>query len=402
MHPARRRQLCIIILLAGVLTAPTVRAAQISGYIGVEARGFTEAAAYAGQHSEAVNTSLVVQPEFYQRWDEGGQSVTLVPFVRVDGQDKERTHMDVREAYWQKHTRDWQLSVGVRKVFWGTTESQHLVDIINQTDLIENPDGEDKLGQPMVQLSLFRDFGTFDFFVLPYFRERTYPGRPGRLRTGLIVDDSQATFDSGARNTHVDWAARWSHYFGPLDIGIAHFQGTSREPRFFLGVRDGDPVLVPHYDQIDQTSVDLQVTLGSWLWKLEALNRSGQDETFQAGVGGVEYTFFNVADRGWDIGLLLEYHYDSRGADSLSAFENDLFLGGRFAANDTQDTQFVGGIVQDLNSPTHSLYFEASRRITDHINIEAESRLFNHVDEDDPLVPVEGDDYVQVGVNYFF
>ncbi|MCA9403968.1 MAG: hypothetical protein KC897_09320 [Candidatus Omnitrophica bacterium] len=378
------------------------RAAEISGYVGVEGRAFFEDAAFTGQHSGAVNVSLIAQPEFHQRWEDSGQSVTLVPFVRVDAQDKERTHLDVREGFWRKHTDDWQLSAGVRKVFWGTTESQHLVDIINQTDLIEDPDGEDKLGQPMVQLSLFRDFGTFDFFLLPYFRERTYPGRRGRLRTGLIVDGEQATFDSDARNTHVDWAARWSHYFGPLDIGIAHFQGTSREPRFFLGTRGGDPVLVPHYDQIDQTSVDAQVTLGSWLWKLEALNRSGQDETFQAGVGGVEYTFFNVAGRGGDLGLLMEYHYDSRGADSLSVFENDLFAGGRFAANDTQDTQFVGGIVQDLNSRTNSLYFEASRRITDHLNIEAESRLFNHVDEDDPLAPLAGDDYLQMRVNYFF
>ncbi|MDD7885073.1 hypothetical protein [Flavivirga sp. 57AJ16] len=33
------------------------------------------------------------------------------------------------------------------------TESNHLVDIINQTDAVETFDGEEKLGQPMVQLS---------------------------------------------------------------------------------------------------------------------------------------------------------------------------------------------------------------------------------------------------------
>ena len=377
-------------------------AVEWAGYIGIEERVYVQDAAFSGQHAERVNSSVVAQPEFYHRWEESGQSVTVVPFVRVDAQDKERTHFDLREAFWQLTERDWELSVGVRKVFWGVTESQHLVDIINQTDLIENIDGEDKLGQPMVQLSVFRHFGTFDVFVLPYFRERTFAGRSGRLRTGPVVDMEQTTFDSGARTTHVDWAARWSHYFGPLDIGVAHFQGTSREPRFFPGLRGGTPVLIPHYDQIDQTSVDVQLTLGAWLWKLEALNRSGQDETFQAFVGGVEYTFFNVRSRGWDIGVLCEYHYDSRRENALTAFEDDLFIGGRFAANDTQDTQFVGGIVQDLNTRGNSLYFEASRRINNHWNVEGEARVFSHVDEDDPLVSFAHDDYVQIGVRYNF
>jgi hypothetical protein len=51
------------------------------------------------------------------------------------------------------------------------------VDIINQTDLVENIDGEDKLGQPMVHFSYFGDWGVVDFFLLPYLRERTYPGK---------------------------------------------------------------------------------------------------------------------------------------------------------------------------------------------------------------------------------
>ena len=67
-------------------------------------------------------------------------------------------------------------------MFWGVTELRHLVDIINQTDLVENLDGEQKLGQPMVQLTLLKDWGTLDFFAMPYFRERTFTGPDGRPR----------------------------------------------------------------------------------------------------------------------------------------------------------------------------------------------------------------------------
>lgn len=50
----------------------------------------------------------------------------------------------------------------------------HLVDIINQSDLVENPDGEDKLEKPLVKLTSGLPWraGTLNLFMLPYFRER--------------------------------------------------------------------------------------------------------------------------------------------------------------------------------------------------------------------------------------
>ena len=39
--------------------------------------------------------------------------------------------------------------------------------------------------------------------------------------------------------------------------------------------------ITPVYEQIKQTSIDLQAIIGSWLWKLEAINRSGQGDTFR-------------------------------------------------------------------------------------------------------------------------
>ncbi len=39
--------------------------------------------------------------------------------------------------------------------------------------------------------------------------------------------------------------------------------------------RSGAPVLVQHYDQIRQFGLDVQLTVGSWLFKLEAIQRAG-------------------------------------------------------------------------------------------------------------------------------
>ncbi len=114
---------------------------------------------------------------------ERGAACRFIPFYRYDANDAKRTRGDIRELYWQMDYRELSFKAGIDVVFWGVAESQHLVDIINQTDLVEDIDGEEKLGQPMVNLDYMTDLGTWQFYLLPYFRERTFPGEQGRLRT---------------------------------------------------------------------------------------------------------------------------------------------------------------------------------------------------------------------------
>ena len=136
-----------------------------------------------------------------------------------------------------------------------------MVDIINQTDLVEDPDAEDKLGQPMLKLAFLRDWGTLTFFAMPRFRERTFPGRQGRLRSEPAVDTSQAVFASSLDVWHPDFAVRWAHTLGDWDMGLAHFSGTSREPRLLPGLDSKRrATLMPRYDLIHQTSLEAQLT----------------------------------------------------------------------------------------------------------------------------------------------
>src|SRR5690606_9058446 len=149
---------------------------------------------------------------------------------------------------------DWDVVAGIERVFWGVAESRHLIDVINQVDLVENLDEEDRLGQPMVNVNYYTRFGAFGAFVLPGFRERTFPDRDARLsRPGPVIADD-ARYESGAEQYHVDFAARWWHTIGGLDIGLAHFHGTGREPRLIPEMRPVGPILVPFYDQIDESS----------------------------------------------------------------------------------------------------------------------------------------------------
>ena len=278
------------------------------------------------------------------------------------------------------------------------------MDIINQTDLVEQPDGEAKLGQPMIDLTLIGSWGTLDFFVLPGFRERTFPGPEGRLRTDLVVDTDNPIFESDKEEQHIDFAIRWAHYIGIWDIGLSHFHGTSRDPIFVPDFEaEPLPVLRPFYPQIDQTGLDLQATIESWLLKLEVIRRSGfGEETYVAATGGFEYTLYGVWGSVADIGLLSEYSYDDRRQNITVPFDNDVFAGLRLTLNDTQSTTLLTGCFFDLDETGRVCRVEGSRRINDNWFLELEVRVFSKLGDRHPLYALRQDDFVGLTLEYNF
>ena len=385
-----------ILLLPGLLFA-----GEWSGFVEGQIRYFPQQALDDDQSDSTF--SLALQPEYYHRWDKGNQSLLFVPFARYDRQDEERTHGDIRELIWTYAGDGFETRAGIGKVFWGVTEALHLVDVINQTDLVENPDGEQKLGQPMLKLSLERDWGILDFYLLPGFRERTFPGEEGRLRTHPRVDSDAARYESDREERHLDFALRWSHYLGDWDIGLSHFSGTSRDPVFIPTLSgSGEPVLTPYYELMHQTGLDLQATKGDWLWKLEAIHRRSDSDRYIAATGGFEYTLVGIRDSAMDLGLLAEYLYDDRRDEATTPFENDLFLGLRLTANDIDGSELLAGVIHDLDGNTALFNLEASRRIGNSWKASLQARLWFNVDEDDPLAGLRRDDYLEFSLARYF
>ena len=389
-------------LLFPYTSATRAQTVEVSGYFALESRLFPQSPLLPEQYS-GTNFSFSAQPEFYGEWSQGDQSLLFVPFVRVDQHDGNRTHLDIRELYWQRIWRNWELSIGLRKIFWGVTESQHLVDIINQSDSLENLDVEDKLGQPMVNLSAIRSFGTVNFFLMPYFRERPFLQSDARLRQPVRIDTDRAEYESGREQWHLDWAVRWFHTIGIFDIGLSHFSGTARAPVFEpTQSESGELILTPFYNTIDQTGLDMQTTTGGWLLKLEAINRFGEGERFWASVGGFEYTFANIKSSGIDLGVLFEYHYDERGKTATTPFDDDLFFGSRLAFNDVQSTNILAGALIDRDSGSTFLNIEASRRLGNRYRLEVELRSFLGASEQDLLYGLRKDHYLQIELAQYF
>ena len=59
--------------------------------------------------------------------------------------------------------------LGIGQVFWGVTESKNVVDMINQFDAVYDPLYKTKLGQPLINLTLIRDTGYYEFYIYDLF-----------------------------------------------------------------------------------------------------------------------------------------------------------------------------------------------------------------------------------------
>jgi hypothetical protein len=362
--------------------------------LGVEDRFFLNNGLYEGQKRNYL--SIAAEPEYSFKWNEKKSLAKATLFGRYDQYDTRRTHFDIRELYWQRVQNNHEISIGIKKIFWGVTESAHIVNVINQPDIVESFDGEEKLGQPMIHYSYQSKKGTFDFFYMPYFRKPTFPGKHGRLRTPFLIDKSMIAFESSMEEYRPDVAVRWSHYIGKFDFGLSHFYGTSRQP-LIESLENFRPV----FAIVNQTGLDLQATTGPILWKLESIYNANHVTNYTALAAGFEYTFGNVNRKGLDIGLLGEYLYDSRDALALTSLQNDVFGGTRFAFNNTQDSQILAGAIFDLERKTWLYSVEASQRIKESWKIELEGRFFGNVSEREFIYFIRKDSFLKLAVNKY-
>nr|WP_181136618.1 hypothetical protein [Vibrio jasicida] len=384
-------------IFAGLTTMPfsgSLLAAELAGQVNIEHRQFFSDGAQGQGKGQA---SLVLQPEFYWDLKDGEASFTFTPFYRLDSMDDERTHGDIREALYLTYWDDYELRVGISKVFWGVTESAHLVDVINQVDAVEAVDGEDKLGQPMVHFTSVKDWGVVDAMVLPYFRERTFAGKDGRLRIDPVVSDD-ALYESSREEKHVDVAFRYAQMFGDWDVGLSYVYGTNRDPYF----RFDQGELKPYYALMSHVGLDVQGIVGDWLWKLESVYRDSFDNHVGV-VTGFEYTIVGAFETVWDVGIIGEYLYDSRGNNAQNIGQNDVFAGIRLALNDEDGTEILTGITQDLdNSDVYNAKLEASSRISNHFKWQIDAWLFKNETPTDLLYFARDDDFVELSIQYYF
>jgi len=365
---------------------------------------FPESPLYSGQKHN--NYSISIDPEIYAEWS-NNKNITFRPFYMIDNEDSHRTHFDIRELRYSLYGDNWETNIGIGQVFWGVTESKNLVDIINQFDVVDDPLLKTKLGQPLINLTLIEDYGYFDFYIMSYFRERTSPGKKGRLRTDPYFIKNSTTYEGGSQWTP-ELAARWSNNYDDYDISFHGFLGYGRAPSIDVKIIDGLTNYAPNYQRVRQLGGTVQRTLDSTLLKLEWIARHGEKDAnlrrggYFSSVLGLEHTLFqSIGDNG-DISLLIEYNFDSRRSRSSDSLQDDIFIASRFVLNDAQNTEMLIGSIFDLDGDGQIYQLDFGRLLHDSLKLAVKGAVYQNGRLGSNLYILRQDSWLEVSLKQYF
>ena len=397
---ARACPILACLALATGLSHPSAAEPQIEqrGEISAEVSWYPREAAYGGQsdgflHMEARPEILVygddIEAQFQPRMRGGTGGGGLV---------------DLREANVTGRAGEVDYLIGSTVLFWGKVESYNPVDIVNARDFGRGLLRSEKRGAPMARLSWPVGHGQLDLLAIDFVKN-IYPGISLRERPALPVDDSTASFSNGARRDDIATAARWSGFFGDIDLGLSWFRGTGNAPRLLPGPNG---TLAPDYSRITQIGIDIQSLYGDTAVKAELIHRRGQydrlggSDSYRAGVVGLEHNLYDIAGSGRDLVLIAEYAHDERGRRSHSGFQKDLILGGRWLWNDVEDTEILALLSRDLDNRAQTLSVTANRRITDSMSLEAGARWPDRLAHDPNSTALAHDAALIASLTYSF
>ena len=125
-------------LLAGACLLAGVCRADCGSSVGGGGRLYPDRLDHAPGYDRTVSLTGTLECTFVH---DQGHAWTLDIVAHAAQRDSARTYADVRELAWI-YTRDaLQLRAGIDQVFWGVAEFAHVVDVINQADVLADPFG---------------------------------------------------------------------------------------------------------------------------------------------------------------------------------------------------------------------------------------------------------------------
>lgn len=395
MMGLRQWTLAAALLYAAVTQAEPAAAQDVSGFVTATSLTYLERAP-TPRHIGTLSFGLDAA-----QWLSDDLSLTLRLFGSAKPGDSESSYIDPAIAKATYMTGPWRFDVGYDTVFWGVVESQRVVDVINQRDLLRSIRGDRVLGQPMAAAAWLGDTTTLSAYVLPRFIPLNYGSGDHRLGLPLRVDDDRATYESSRGRNHVDVAARAETIIDDLEAGVSLFDGTLRQPLLRL-----DPVrwvLRPHYRLGRQVGLDLQYTAGATLLKAEARYVAPHaSKDFQSAAYGLEQVLGPVWGTPWQLSLLAEHNWDSRGERGPALWQNDLFLGARMDFSDVSGTTLFLGTYIDLDHGGILGRAALDTRLTDTLLLSTEALLAHADSRDDTLYHARNIDQLSVSLRWSF
>ena len=450
----RQKLLASVIALASACPAMAQEAGiDLSGRFDIGVRNYPEDGSWPGMARAGTYP-------FYGLQLEGGLSYGATEFVfeysGILDPHTDQSTSNLQKAYLFHAFDSWDVLAGVNIENWGVSSSgRSIVNVLNAQDEVNTITGGSLIGTPMINANVTTDIGTFSAYLLPSEVEDNFGGTASRSRGPLRTEPDLAFYE---REEDVDFALRYSNNFpvgaGALDIGVAYFQGSNRDPLLLAGCSganglvteavcaqiteafrndylagnappgsleegaafvianfglavalDSVPVLAfsPYYQDMRQLGLTAVYANGDTQLRFEGILRDTRFERFGAAIVGAERRFYGLFDPDDEITLAVEYHYDGRGPmQPTTIFEDDAFFGLLYQANDRNATRAEIGLFYDLDTDAQLYSLSASRRIGDRFRAEFNARYIEATGTGDPLAGIDNGTFFEFTLSTFF
>ena len=303
--------------------------------------------------------------DFTKKEDETGRS-----FARLD------------ELYLKYDFDDSTAQAGKSIKFWGALELRNIVDVFNPNELRDDMFKTNRLGVWNASYSYYTDSGEISLIAKvaePDQKMAKFPYVYYVFPETVTYDDDLKTSNNSNRpSLYLTYNATTDTEYA-LDYAFIYEHGYDSQRYFSLAINQPDLYLQNAY-QVDKFMTYNTLVIGSTLVKLEALYAVVDDKEpisdYSHIAFGVEHALDDFDD-GTTLSIISEYYkyttYEEGKYTDLQLFESmqdDIFLGIRYALNNADDSEMVGGVIHDLEYDEQTYYLELESRVGDSFKVE--------------------------------
>lgn len=370
-----------------------------------------------------------------------GSGDVVFQFSGLSDDENDRSILNIQKAYYTNRFDNWDLVLGYNVENWGVSNGRTIINVLNAKNRTNQVGNSDLIGTPMANVNVDTRVGTFSFYLLGDNVEGNFGGRATRQRGPFYTDDHLIRYeDSNSTDVALRFANSFSIGDGALDLGLSVFDGTNRESIRMPGCIQADrtvsvaacnqfntdvlaayqsggtvidaaadaglaslTALTPYYQEIRQYGLTAVYVQGDAQLRFEGFHREAAGESFSAAIVGGDYAFHDILDGSGTLTVGLEYHYDGRSErHPVTVYEDDLFLGFNFRANDTNDSTVDFGVFYDLDEASQIYSLSMSRRFGDRTRVSINANHVNASSALDTLSSVDGSSFIEFSVSTFF
>ncbi|NQZ10750.1 MAG: hypothetical protein HRT35_26660 [Algicola sp.] len=257
---------------------------------------------------------------FYLRFD-GKLSAYWQDDHRAKGEGKSLlVKSNTREAFLQGSFGQTSIKIGRQTLIWGVSDGGAITDVISPRNLSEIflvALEESRIGQNLINIDQFTDFGDFSAFYVPKAKFNDY----ARVGTAYYFDpfNGQALYqDDNSGKSDDEYGLRWKRSFGKSDISLmaASLIDNNYALRQDGFIDDGRLLLTRTKQRYKMAGLTFNYVLGKYLFTGEIANKT--NKAFNNGA-------FDLLEKDqMDISIGVQYAFGNNDMLSVEVINNHI------------------------------------------------------------------------------